>query len=153
MEEIKKAILELLRIRKNHCISMTELRLALEKKLPDKYPKMPELYKIVRELELEGRVEFHKAGELFLEGMIPEDSVALPGGDCIPEKYKVKVEKEDSGISKELSKKISKVDLHVSQIRDDLIDIKKDIERIKEDTEMTKDMVFDIHELLKKKGG
>jgi len=88
MEEIKKAIIELLKVRRNHCMRMTELRKALEKKLPDKYQSMPELYNIVKDLELEGKVEFHKAGELYLEGMIPEDSVGLAGmANCIPQEY------------------------------------------------------------------
>lgn len=150
MEEVKKAIIELLKIRKNHCMPITELGKALEKKMPDKYPGIVKLYDIVKELELEGKVEFYKAGELYLEGMIPTNSVALPGGDCIPEKYKIKIEKEGKGISKELEKKINKIDLHLLELRDEFIDIKKDIRRMRVDVEMVKDLVWEMPEKIVK---
>ena len=148
MDEVKKAIIELLKIRKNHCMPITELGKALEKKIPDKYPGIVKLYDIVKELEIEGKVEFYKAGELYLEGMIPADSVALPGGDCIPEKYKIKIEK--GGVSKELEKKINRIDIHLLELRNEFIDIKKDIRKIKEDVEMTKDLVWEMPERIVK---
>jgi len=147
MDEVKKAIIELLKIRKNHCMPITELGKALEKKIPDKYPGIVKLYDIVKELEVEGKVEFYKAGELYLEGMIPADSVALPGGDCIPEKYKIKIER--GGVSKELEKKINKIDIHLLELRNEFIDVKKDIRKIKDYTGITVDSVWEIEKMLK----
>ena len=147
MDEVKKAIIELLKIRKNHCMPITELGKALEKKIPDKYPGIVKLYDIVKELEIEGKVEFYKAGELYLEGMIPADSVALPGGDCIPEKYKIKIER--GGVSKELEKKINKIDIHLLELRNEFIDVKKDIRKIKDYTGITVDSVWEIEKMLK----
>jgi archaellum component FlaC len=77
--------------------------------------------------------------------MIPEDTIGLPGADCIPEKYKIKVEKETE------CKGIEKIEEKVSEIKEDITELKKDMRKVKEDVEMTKDTVFDIWEILRRK--
>ena len=150
MEDVKKAIIELLKIRKNHCMTMIDLRRELERKLPKKYPSMVELYKIVKDLELDGKVEFHKAGELYLDGMIPADSVGLAGmSNCIPEGYKVRVEK--SGLSEKVLKYVKRIDKEVIEILEHIKEIRKDVMITRQDVDFIKFEFDELYKLLKEK--
>jgi len=147
LEKVRKAIVEIVKSRKTHCIPVVELRMALEKKMPGEAPDMVRLYDIVKDMAADGLIEYHKAGELYLTGMITQDSVGINGG-CVPKTHELILEGE-GGLVKRIKKSISRIDKSIGEIKEDTSEIKSMLRRIYQDVEDIKNIVWDIDERVK----